>query len=259
MTKHTLDSSHIVRADPQRVWAFFSRRRNLGRITPRSMRFGIPHRSAIDRGGLTIEYTLRPLFGIPVQWRTLIDEVEARHRFRDVQEKGPYKSWLHQHRFTAVEDGVRMDDRVEYEMPFGPVGALGHRMLVRSQLQHVFDFRASAIDSIFEPAGDRQGAMPGTILVAGGSGFVGGRDRPGSCAVADATSSSSPPGARARAASSPTTSRCAPATSVTPTACGPRSPAWTSWSSRWPSRACPSSNPGRATPSPRSMPVVPSA
>ncbi len=67
-----------------------------------------------------------------------------------------------------------MDDRVEYEMPFGPIGALGHRMVVRAQLQHVFDFRATAIDNIFEPAGDPDGATPGTIAVAGGTGFVGG-------------------------------------------------------------------------------------
>jgi uncharacterized protein YbjT (DUF2867 family)/ligand-binding SRPBCC domain-containing protein len=174
MTKHILTSSHIVPADLERVWEFFSRAENLGRITPRSMRFEIHTDQPSTQVGSTIEYTLRPLFGIPVRWRTLIDEVEAPHRFRDVQEKGPYKSWRHEHRFAAVEDGVRMDDRVEYEMPFGPVGALSHRMLVRSQLQHVFDFRASAIDSIFEPAGDRQEATPGTILVAGGTGFVGG-------------------------------------------------------------------------------------
>jgi hypothetical protein len=34
MTKHTLDSTHIVKADLERVWDFFSRARNLGRITP---------------------------------------------------------------------------------------------------------------------------------------------------------------------------------------------------------------------------------
>ena len=43
-----------------------------------------------------------------------------------------------------------------------------------AQLQHVFDFRSIAIDAIFEPAGDPDGAPPGTIAVAGGTGFVGG-------------------------------------------------------------------------------------
>jgi NADH dehydrogenase len=172
--KHLLSSSHTVASDIDTVWDFFSRAENLGRITPRSMGFEIHTDSPSTEAGATIDYTVRPLFGIPTGWRSRIDEVDAPHRFRDVQEKGPYKSWVHGHRFTEVDGGVRMDDRVEYEMPFGPIGALGHRMVVRSQLQYVFDFRATAIDNIFESAGDPDGATPGTIAVAGGTGFVGG-------------------------------------------------------------------------------------
>jgi uncharacterized protein YbjT (DUF2867 family)/ligand-binding SRPBCC domain-containing protein len=174
MPKQILTSSHIVRADLERVWDFFSRAENLGRITPRSMDFEMHTPDPITAVGSTIDYTVRPLFGIPTKWRSRIDEVAAPHRFRDSQEKGPYKSWVHEHRFSRVDGGVRLDDRIEYEMPFGPLGTIGHRMLVRAQLQSLFDFRANAIDSIFEPAGDRAGATPGAILVAGGTGFVGG-------------------------------------------------------------------------------------
>ncbi len=174
MTKHILKSSHIVPADLERVWDFFSRAENLGRITPRSMGFEIHTPEPSTAAGSTIDYTLRPLFGIPTKWRTLIAEVDAPHRFSDIQEKGPYKSWVHEHRFSAVDGGVRMDDQVSYEMPFGPIGSLAHRMVVRNQLQHVFRTRATAIDDIFEPAGDRAGATPGTIAIAGGTGFVGG-------------------------------------------------------------------------------------
>ncbi len=174
MTKHILSSSHTVPGDLEQVWDFFSRAENLGRITPRSMDFDMHTAEPRTHAGATIDYTLRPLFGIPTKWRTLIDEVDAPHGFSDVQEKGPYKSWVHEHRFSAAEGGVRMDDRVTYQMPLGPIGTLGHRMLVRRQLQHVFDFRSIAIDAIFEPAGDPDGAPPGTIAVAGGTGFVGG-------------------------------------------------------------------------------------
>ena len=174
MTKHILSSSHTIAADIDKVWDFFSRAENLGRITPRSMDFEIHTDKPSTATGSRIDYTVRPLFGIPVGWRTRIDAVDAPHHFRDVQEKGPYKSWVHEHRFAEVGGRVRMDDRVEYEMPFGPIGALGHRMVVRSQLQYVFDFRTTAIDNIFEPAGDADGATPGTIAVAGGTGFVGG-------------------------------------------------------------------------------------
>ncbi len=174
MTKHILSSRPHIAADLDTVWDFFSRAENLGRITPRSMGFDIHTADPSTQPGATIDYTIRPLFGIPANWRTRIDTVDAPNRFVDVQEKGPYRSWVHEHRFTEVDDGVRMDDRVEYEMPFGPLGSLAHRLAVRAQLQHVFDFRATAIDHIFEPSGDPAGATPGTIAVAGGTGFVGG-------------------------------------------------------------------------------------
>ncbi len=174
MTKHTLDSTHVVKADLEQVWDFFSRARNLGRITPRSMGFDIHTPDPVTENGAVIDYTVRPLFGIPTHWQTHIDAVEAPRRFRDVQAAGPYKSWVHEHRFTPVMDGVRMDDHVEYELPFGPLGELGHRLVVRSQLEHIFAFRATAIDQIFEPAGDPSSGRPGTIAVAGGTGFVGG-------------------------------------------------------------------------------------
>mgnify|MGYP001824047174 CR=1 FL=1 len=174
MTSHTLSSRQYVASDLDTVWDFFSRAENLGRVTPRSMAFDIRTPNPSTEPGSTIDYTIRPLLGIPAKWRTRIDAVEAPSRFVDVQEKGPYGSWVHEHRFTAVDGGVRMDDRIDYEMPFGRLGSLAHRLAVRTQLQHVFDFRATAIDQIFEPAGDPAGATPGTIAVAGGTGFVGG-------------------------------------------------------------------------------------
>jgi uncharacterized protein YbjT (DUF2867 family)/ligand-binding SRPBCC domain-containing protein len=171
--KHTLQSTQTVPADPDRVWQFFSNAANLGRITPRSMGFEVHTPDPSTESGSVIDYTVRPLFGIPTRWKTRIDDVEAPTLFRDVQAKGPYKSWVHEHRFTEVEGGVRMDDRVDYEMPLGPIGALGHRMAIRNQLEWVFDYRSTAVNNIFEPAGDLDGATPGTVAVAGGTGFVG--------------------------------------------------------------------------------------
>ncbi|HKZ90955.1 MAG TPA: SRPBCC family protein, partial [Candidatus Limnocylindrales bacterium] len=135
MTKHMLRSTQVVQAEPERVWAFFSSPRNLGRITPRSLDFELLTPDTTTGPGSTIDYDIRPLLGIPTRWRTLIAEVEAPHRFRDTQVKGPYRSWVHEHRFTPDQGGVRMDDQVDYEMPFGPLGELGHRMAVRAQLE----------------------------------------------------------------------------------------------------------------------------
>lgn len=173
MSTHVLTSSQTVPADIGRVWDFFSSARNLGRITPRSTGFDMHTPDPETREGVVIDYTIRPVLGIPLRWRTLIEQVDAPRSFRDVQQKGPYASWIHEHRFTQVDGGVRIDDRVEYRMPLGPLGALAHQMAVRAELEHIFDHRAVAVANIFEPAGDPATARPGTVAVAGGTGFVG--------------------------------------------------------------------------------------
>jgi ligand-binding SRPBCC domain-containing protein len=67
-----------------------------------------------------------------------------------VQEKGPYRRWVHSHRFASEEGGTRMRDRVEYELPFGILGRLAHRLLVRRQLEDIFRHRARVIAELFE-------------------------------------------------------------------------------------------------------------
>ena len=43
------------------------------------------------------------LFGVPMRWRTRIDEWTPETRFVDVQLSGPYRSWHHTH---TLEDTV---------------------------------------------------------------------------------------------------------------------------------------------------------
>jgi ligand-binding SRPBCC domain-containing protein len=36
-----------------------------------------------------------------------------------MQEKGPYRTWLHTHRFSRRGSAVIMEDHVDYALPFG--------------------------------------------------------------------------------------------------------------------------------------------
>ncbi len=172
MTTHTLIATQTVPADIDRAWAFFSRPENLGRITPRSMDFRMrTERPAMTEGAL-IDYTVKPVLGIPVPWRTRIEGIDPPLRFQDIQLRGPYRRWEHSHRLTPTAGGTRIDDRIDYELPLGPLGELAHRLVVRPQLERIFRFRSRAVESIFEPAAI--GIDPRTVVVAGGTGFVGG-------------------------------------------------------------------------------------
>ena len=99
--------------------------------------------------GALIDYQLH-LYGLPVTWRTRIDEYNPPSSFLDVQISGPYRRWSHRHTFTEVPGGTQMNDRVEYEFPFGPLGSLAHRLLVRRTLDRIFDYGNSTISEIFK-------------------------------------------------------------------------------------------------------------
>jgi hypothetical protein len=38
-----------------------------------------------------------------------------------------------------------MTDTVRYALPYGPLGALAHRVLVRRDVEQIFDYRARAV------------------------------------------------------------------------------------------------------------------
>jgi ligand-binding SRPBCC domain-containing protein len=72
-------------------------------------------------------------------------------RFVDVQLDGPYRLWRHLHEFSDLDGGTLVRDRVEYELPFGPLGALAHALLVRRRLEAIFDHRARVIAELLAP------------------------------------------------------------------------------------------------------------
>lgn len=143
----TFESRQTVRANLTDVFAFFCNPRNLEYLTPPSLRFAfvcVP--DTIVRGS-TISYRLR-LHGIPLGWHTLIARWEPPHRFIDVQLHGPYALWHHEHRFEPVADGVALIDRVDYALPFAPVGNLA-RPFVRRDIEGIFAYRRTAIAQHF--------------------------------------------------------------------------------------------------------------
>ena len=172
MTVYSLSASQIIPADLDRAWAFFSDPANLPRITPTPLGFEMRTAPEPTHEGQLIEYTVRPVAGVPLHWQTRIEAVDAPRTFTDVQLKGPYRRWVHQHNFTAVDGGTRIDDHIEYELPLGPLGRLAHHLFVKAQLRAIFGFRTQAMQSIFEPRPAETSAAP-VIAVAGGTGFVG--------------------------------------------------------------------------------------
>ncbi len=130
------------------VFPFFADAANLEAITPPALHFRILTPRPIQiRAGTLIDYRL-VLWGVPFQWRTLIESFEPPLRFVDSQVRGPYRLWRHTHEFIVQEGGTLMIDRVLYQMPLGPLGWLAHELFVRRQLATIFDYRFRVIERV---------------------------------------------------------------------------------------------------------------
>ena len=163
---YQLRQTQQIDAPLEEVFAFFADPANLAKITPPWLRFRIHGESpAALSEGSRIEYRIRwAIFRL--RWVTRITRWQPGRGFQDVQEKGPYKTWIHSHRFSRRGNASVVDDEVEYALPLGPLGRLAHALRVRRQLEEIFAYRRRAVEEIFgaprsgEPSAHPPGLSP---------------------------------------------------------------------------------------------------
>lgn len=121
----------------QALWDFHGDPAMLERLTPPEKDLRIAERpEALGRGARVVLEVRQ--FGFPLRWVSTLEEWEPPVRFVDVQEKGPFASWRHEHVFA---DGLLVD-RVTYEVPLARLGGrLVDRLLVRPDLERMFVHR----------------------------------------------------------------------------------------------------------------------
>lgn len=142
----TLDTRQRIPCGREEVFRFFADPRNLESITPPILRFEILSSGHLEmRAGLRIEYRLR-LHGWPLRWQSEITAWEPPHRFVDEQQRGPYRAWIHEHRFEERDGGTLVTDHVRYLVPGG---ALVDRLFVRPDLRRIFSYRRKKLEEFF--------------------------------------------------------------------------------------------------------------
>lgn len=143
--------TQMVKTDINRCWDFFSNPGNLEYITPPEMNFKIlfPNPMPAMYPGMIIRYLVSPLFKIRMEWITEITHVKEPNYFIDLQLKGPYTIWHHQHHFEVVGNEVKMTDIVTYSLPFGKLGELVAGAMVRKKIETIFEHRKRVIEHTF--------------------------------------------------------------------------------------------------------------
>jgi uncharacterized protein (TIGR01777 family) len=159
--------------DRATVWAWHERPGAFTRLSPP----GQVRASGEPSDGIHPGSEHRFTIGVPGTAGRVGPTWHARHTayqppslFEDVMVSGPLRAWVHRHRFTDTADGgTRIEDQVDYELPFGLPDALAR--LVEPQLRGMFAYRERQLRDDLAFHAVHPDAK--TIAVSGASGLVG--------------------------------------------------------------------------------------
>jgi uncharacterized protein (TIGR01777 family) len=167
---------HSVSAMPvsrDALYAWHARPGAFGRLAPpwQDMH-GLEQQGGIENGART-RFVVRkgPL---NLEWVALHENHIAGQCFTDVQERGPFASWRHDHRFVSLGEGTsRLEDTVQYELPGGALGRWVAGRAIEADLARLFTFRHERTRTDLQRHARFAEAGHLRILVTGASGLVG--------------------------------------------------------------------------------------
>jgi ligand-binding SRPBCC domain-containing protein len=141
LTVSTFVKESLIRATPERVFAFHERRDALRMLTPPWETSRVVRAARISEVGSEAVVETRLFRVVPVRWVARHTKYDPPRSFEDVQERGPFRRWRHRHVITPHPGGALLRDEIEYETPLGFVGKLAEPFLVRPRLEKLFDYR----------------------------------------------------------------------------------------------------------------------
>lgn len=101
--------------------------------------------------GSTVTWRARH-FGWPFRLSSVVYDLDPPHRFCDRQTKGPFAAFRHEHVFEEHPEGTLMRDTVTFRSPFGPLGTLVDRLVMREYLRRLIAERNDVLAAEVEDA-----------------------------------------------------------------------------------------------------------
>lgn len=136
-----LDWVTRVAAPVDDVARFHAAPRIIRRLTPFVVPMSMHRMDPLGEGSIS-EFTL--WFGfIPVRWTALHVDVDPHGGFTDIQKAGPFRSWVHRHRYEPdLRGGSRIVEHIDYEHDSGWSGLLTRTLFSRPMLFLLFTYRS---------------------------------------------------------------------------------------------------------------------
>ena len=159
---YNLRCEHWIPVPLERVFAFFANPQNLPRITPPELSLRIERLKLVAAGpahptfaaaGSDVIVSFRvPILGFRTQHIAHITGFEMNRSFRDQHSRWPLMDWDHRHEFKAAERdsvlGTLVRDDLHYGLGPGVLGAIPNALVVRHQLEKMFQFRQTALQEL---------------------------------------------------------------------------------------------------------------
>jgi ligand-binding SRPBCC domain-containing protein len=171
MAQTIIQTEHWVAASLPGLFRFFADPRNLPLVSPPgsgtrlvTVRLvpppPLPNESVEGLAGvgseIVVSFRLFPYLPLRSQWTARIIELEWNRYFRDIQTKGPFKTFDHTHQFEVAErngyPGTIVRDTVHYDIGFGSLGMLVNATVVRGRLAAMFRHRQRATEHMLVAA-----------------------------------------------------------------------------------------------------------
>ena len=89
-------------------------------------------------------------FGINLKHKSIITEMDFPNYLVDEQLKGHFKNFKHQHFFEEKENQTIMTDILCYETPFGFIGKLFDKIILKNHLSNFIIYRNSILKELSE-------------------------------------------------------------------------------------------------------------
>lgn len=166
----TVERTTRIEAPVDAVWQWHTRPGAFERLTPPWEEARVLERtSGLENGGrVVLEVKLGP---VPLRWVAVYRDVVPGSQFVDVQEEGPFSSWVHEHEMTADGAGATlMHDCITCVPPLGGAGARLSVPMLRDRLERMLRYRHATLAADLAA---HEGVAPKRFVVAGATGMIG--------------------------------------------------------------------------------------
>ncbi len=129
------------------VFDFFLYPANLVRITPPELHLRLV--DGPERLQLGSIITLKGRrWGLPQRIVSAVTAFQANAVFVDEQQSGPFRKWIHTHRFQALPEATQVRDAIDFDPPGGLLGLVVTETFILNDLENVFAYRAEKLREI---------------------------------------------------------------------------------------------------------------